>query len=466
LSAHNRVLIEANGKRVVASLFPVSGDFLHPDEIGLSDWAWNSLSLNNGDPVSIAHAPPVESFGHVRSKLFGHSLSRRAFGEIISDVTRGDYSNIQLSSFLTACAARPLDQAEIRALTSAMVRVGETVDWGDTPIMDKHSVGGLPGNRTTPIVVAIVAACGLTIPKTSSRAITSPAGTADTMETIAPVNLSIREMRQVVEKEGGCIAWGGAMRLSPTDDVLIRVERVLDLDAEGQMVASILSKKIAAGATHLVIDMPVGPTAKIRSQEAARSLAASLMDAALSFGMTVRIHFTDGAQPVGRGIGPVLEANDVLAVLKSEPDAPCDLREHALLLAASLLEVGGVAEVGHGVDVAAGTLASGEAWRKFVAICSAQGGMRQPRLAAQQRDVLAPHDGFVSNIDNRKLSRVAKLAGAPEDKSAGIYIHARLGDPVVKGQPLYTVYADTPGEIDYALNYVRANPDIVELMSS
>src|SRR6185295_11844581 len=149
-----------------------------------------------------------------------------------------------------------------------------------------------------------------------SRAITSPAGTADTMETMAPVELDLVTLRRVVESEGGCVAWGGAMGLSPTDDILIRVERVLDLDGEGQLVASILSKKIAAGATHLVLDLPVGPTAKVRSRENAQSLSHTLVGVAREFGIEAQAIVSDGLQPVGRGIGPALEARDVLAVLQ------------------------------------------------------------------------------------------------------------------------------------------------------
>jgi thymidine phosphorylase len=466
LSAHNRVLVSAPSGNVIATLFPVSSDFLSPAEIGISNWAWQSLHLTEGESVSVTHAPPVTSLNHLRSKVFGHPLSAHAFDEIMRDVVAGRYSNIQLSSFVTACAAKPLNHAEICSLTRAMVAAGETLKWDRSAIMDKHSVGGLPGNRTTPIVVAIVAASGLAIPKTSSRAITSPAGTADTMETMAPVDLDVTLMRRVVEKEGGCIAWGGAMRLSPADDLLIRIERALDVDAEGQMIASILSKKIAAGATHLAIDMPVGPTAKIRSHEAARSLASSLKDVATHFGLVTNVLIADGEQPVGRGIGPVLEALDVLAVLQDHADAPSDLREHALVIAGSLLELGGLAKKGEGAIAAEATLRSGAAWQKFQAICEAQGGMRHPVLATEVREILSPHTGIIDRIDNRRLSRVAKLAGAPEDKAAGLRIHARLGEMVIEGQPLFTLYAQTRGQIEYALEYVRANGDIVGIAVS
>jgi len=461
LSAHTSILVSAAGCDVVATLYPVSGDFLATDEIGLSDWAWQALSLCEPAQVRVGHAPPAESLSHVRAKIFGHRLAAHACDAILSDIANGRYSNIQLSEFVTACAANPLDRNEIRNLTQSMVQVGERIRWDHEPIMDKHSVGGLAGNRTTPIVVGIVAACGLTIPKTSSRSITSPAGTADTMETLAPVDLTLAQLHKVIDRENGCVAWGGAMRLSPTDDILIRIERVLDLDGEGQMVASILSKKIAAGATHLVLDLPVGPTAKIRSVEAARRLSAALSDVAQSFGLHTRILQSDGTQPVGRGIGPALEAFDVLAVLQGNADAPPDLKERAETIAGALLELGGVAREGHGAALAAATLASGSAWAKFQRICDAQGGMRTPPVARQTRDITAPRTGVIDRIDNRRLSRLAKLAGAPEDKAAGLKILARIGEQVVEGQPLLTVHAETSGEIDYALDYARNNPDII-----
>jgi thymidine phosphorylase len=311
--------------------------------------------------------------------------------------------------------------------------------------------------------VAMVAACGVPIPKTSSRAITSPAGTADTMEVLAPVDLDVPAMRKVVEKEGGCIVWGGAVRLSPADDVLIRVERPLNFDSDGQLVASVLSKKAAAGATHVVIDMPVGPTAKVRSPQAAEVLASRLRAAAGPLGLTLRIEQTDGSQPVGRGIGPALEARDVLAVLQGRDDAPDDLRERALRLAGAVLELAGAAPDGHGSAAARLVLEEGRAWRKFQAICEAQGGLREPPRSSASHVVEAAGPATVAGFDNRRLARVAKLAGAPSDKAAGLDLHVRVGDRVERGQPLFTVHAQARGELAYALEYLARQEGVVML---
>jgi thymidine phosphorylase len=342
-----------------------------------------------------------------------------------------------------------------------MVETGERLQWPAGTIVDKHCVGGLPGNRTTPLIVAIVTALGLTMPKTSSRAITSPAGTADAMETMAPVDLDTAAIRRVVEREGGCVVWGGAIKLAPADDILIRVERALDLDSEGQLIASVLSKKIAAGSTHIVIDLPVGPTAKVRGAKAAESLCRDIVSVAETFGLKVKTVTTDGREPIGRGIGPALEARDVLSVLRCDPDAPQDLRQRSVALAGALLELAGVAAESGGEALAATVLDDGRAWTKFQRICEAQGGMRVPPTAAQRRPLLAAHAGIVQAIDNRKIARLAKLAGAPDDKAAGVDLHVSLGDAIAPQQPLCTVHADSPGELAYAFDYVAANPDII-----
>jgi thymidine phosphorylase len=325
-------------------------------------------------------------------------------------------------------------------------------------VVDKHCVGGLPGNRTTPIVVAIVAAHGLTIPKTSSRAITSPAGTADCLETMTKIDLSIKQIQKVVEQENGCFVWGGSIKLSPADDILIRVERALDVDGEGQMIASVLSKKIAAGSTHVVIDVPIGKTAKVRTEEDAEKLKYYFNVVGKAMGIKVNVLFTDGSQPVGRGIGPTLEAMDVLSVLRNEENAPQDLKNKSLLIAASIIDL---VDEKNGLQSAQEILSSGKAYEKFLAICKAQGGFREPEFAVFKEDVTAEKSGVVIEIDNRKLAKIAKLAGAPHDSKAGLLLKTPLNTKVEKGDILYTIYSETNGELKYSMDYMKSEKDII-----
>lgn len=464
--SQSRVELHWGDRHLVATLNVVTSPgfgALTADEAGLSEAAWRAFGGRDGDPVHLAHPAPVESFAHVRAKIFGHAFADEALREIVADIREGHYSTVEMASFLTACAGNGMSLAETAALTRAMVAEGTRLHWPQRPVVDKHCVGGVPGNRTTLIVVPIVAALGLTIPKTSSRAITSPSGTADTMETLAPVSLDAAAMRKVVEAEGGCIVWGGGVNLSPVDDILIRVERPLDLDGEAQMVASVISKKVAAGSTHVLIDVPVGPTAKIRGEAAGHTLAARLIEVGRALGLEVDVVLTDGSRPVGRGIGPALEARDVLAVLRNDAQAPLDLRDRALLLAGRLLEHAGHAAAGHGAALARAALDDGGAWRKFQRIAHAQGGLREPVVARRRHVVEADAVGTVVRIDNRRLARIAKLAGAPRAPGAGVDLLAPTGTRVDSGQPLYAVHAESPGELAYALDYARGQNNVLEI---
>ncbi|WP_348698400.1 thymidine phosphorylase family protein [Duganella fentianensis] len=458
--AQSRIQICCGERHIIATLNVVHESLIGRHQLGLSEAAWHALGGADGEPVKVKHAPPLQSFSAVRGKIYGRPFNSDAVEAIVRDIAGGHYSDIEMAALITACSGNRMDVAETIALTRSMVGVGQRLHWERDIVVDKHCVGGLPGNRTTLIVVPIVAACGLTIPKTSSRAITSPAGSADTMETLAPVGLDLPAMRRVIDQEGGCIVWGGAVSLSPADDMLIRVERPLGLDSDGLLVASVLSKKIAAGSTHVVIDIPVGRTAKVRSPAAAAALAGRLIEVGKALGLAIDVVQSDGSQPVGRGIGPALEAWDVLAVLRNEAAAPDDLRQRAVTLAGRLLELGGKALPGQGEALACEVLASGAAWHKMQALCAAQGGMREPARAAHTHVITAQHAGKVVAVDNRRLARLAKLAGAPKASAAGLYLQVALGSTVEVGQPLYTLHAESPGELAYALSYAQAQEDL------
>lgn len=457
LAARSQVLLRADGREVTAVLFQQDDGELRPDEIGLSEAAWKLLAGYEGELVQVTHVPPLDSMRWVRTRIFGQSLDQLAFDQIVGDVVAGRYSDVQLSAFVTAGSAFPLTDDETFALTQSMANAGAKLDWNREIVVDKHCVGGLPGNRTTPIVVAIAAACGIIIPKTSSRAITSPAGTADAMGTVTRVDIDLPTLRKVVSQEGGFLAWGGALNLSPADDAFIGVERQLDVDPEGQLIASVLSKKIAAGATRVVLDIPVGPTAKVRSRSAGERLARRMRVIAKRCGLEATCVISDGSQPVGRSIGPALEMMDVLSVLRKESSAPADLRERAIRLAGAVLEVGEAAAAGEGLRLATQVLDDGRAYRKFEAICRAQGRFSEPPLAHLQCTVTATESGHLVKIDNRKVAQAAKLAGAPDSPAAGLRLHARVGGIIVQGQPLMTMHADTEAELAYALDYASSN---------
>jgi thymidine phosphorylase len=432
-----------------------------PDEIGLSEPGIALLEAPAGTLLRVAPAPRPESLDAVRRKLQGDPLDLAAMRAIATDIARRRYTRSEIAAFLVACGRDDLERDEVLALTRAMLETGDRLDWHEPLVVDKHCIGGIPGNRTSMIVVPIVAAHGMLIPKTSSRAITSPAGTADTMQVLAEVELDPARLRAIIGRERGCIAWGGTARLAPLDDLLIAVERPLALDSPGLMVASILSKKLAAGSTHLLLDIPVGPSAKVRSLADAQRLRKTFEFVGRALGLHVEVTITDGSQPIGRGIGPVLEARDVMAVLDNRADAPQDLRAKSIRLAGRVLEFDPDVRGGDGERLARDILDSGRAAAKMAAIIDAQGRRKVPptvgRLVAE---VPAPIAGQIVGFDHLRLARAARQAGAPASPGAGLDLLVRLGDRVGAGQPLYRLHAETPGEFELARRWVAADPGI------
>ena len=455
--ALSKVQVSGEEQRILAVLHVVDDErIVQTNQLALSEEAFDNLGLDEGTLVTVEHAQPPASMNAVRRKIAGGRLSQEDYRHIIKDISNARYSKPEIAAFLVASGCTEPNQNEVLHLTRAMVESGKKLNWGEDLVADKHCIGGIPGNRTSMLVVPIVAAHGMLIPKTSSRAITSPAGTADTMEVLAEVDLNIDRLRDIVHQERGCMAWGGRAELSPADDILISVEKPLGIDSRGQMVASILSKKLAAGSTHLLIDIPVGPTAKIKCMSQAQKLRKLFEFVANQLGLQLEVLITDGRQPVGRGIGPILEARDVLAVLKNTPDAPDDLRQKALRLAAKVLEFD--PEVRDGLAIARETLYSGRAWTKMNALIEAQGKQEKRwELGGLTYDALAPSDGMVASIDNLQIAHIARFAGAPMDKGAGIELFKKIGDPVIKGEPLYRLYAQFPSDFKFACELCNEN---------
>ncbi len=453
------IRVEDNGTPVLAVLNVVDDNSITaPGQLGLSEQVFAQFGLPEGSPATVAHAKPPSSLSAVHRKIAGERLDYPDYEGITRDIVENRYSKIEMAAFLVGCTETGMERDEVLHLTSAMVASGERLDWGEALVVDKHCIGGIPGNRTTMLVVPIVAAHGMLIPKTSSRAITSPAGTTDTMEVLARVELPPDRLKEIVRQERGCLAWGGTARLAPVDDILISVERPLAMDSPGQLVASILSKKVAAGATHLLIDIPVGPSAKVRQQTEALRLRKLFEFVGDRSGLHLEVVITDGQQPIGRGIGPVLEARDVMQVLENDPQAPLDLREKALQLASRILEFDPDIRGGQGYALARDILDSGRALEKMKAIIRAQGINAEPVPVGRLcKRITAVRDGRVAAIDNLQLARIARLAGAPMDKGAGVDLYKKVGDSVAGGEPLYGIHAAFAADFDFAMQAAAHN---------
>lgn len=429
-------------------------------EIGIFREIWKFRKVQQGEPVSIKVLSRPPSIEAIRKKLLGHDLSYEEMHSIIQDIVDHKLSKVETTYFVASSFLNEFSNEELYYMTKSMAETGEMLHLPSQVVADKHSVGGVAGNRTTMVVIPIVASYGVFIPKTSSRAITSPAGTADTMEVLAPVSISFEKLQKIIKKINCCLIWGGSFRLAPADDYIIRVQHSLALEPLDKMVVSIMAKKVAMGITHLVVDLPYGPTVKLTSKKIALHVKEKFEYLAKRFGIKLVAVLTDTKEPVGRGIGPALEARDVLRVLQQKDYRPSDLEKKSIKLAATLLELTGQAKPGQGHMMAVESLSSGQAWKKMKEIIKAQGGKvnidsEDLTMAAKRHRYHAPYSGQVIGVDDEMVDQIARTLGAPHEKLAGIYINKRLGQKVRQGGRLYTLYAQNDDRIKLALEALK-----------
>jgi AMP phosphorylase len=422
--------------------------------IGIYEEVQEKLAAKTGETVEVQPAIRPESLGYIRDKILGRKLRAPEIKQIIKDVVERHLSDVELAAFVTSLYIRGTSMDEVESLTKAMVQTGNKIDFKKTPILDKHSIGGVPGDKTTIVVVPIVAAAGYTIPKTSSRAITSPAGTADRVEVLCPVHLTSDEIMSTVEKTGACLVWGGALDLSPADDLLIQVEYPLSIDP--LLLPSIMSKKKAIGANYIVVDIPTGRGAKIKTIGEAQDLAQDFIELGKRLNINVQCGVTFGEQPIGHAIGPALEAREALLTVMG--NGPVDLVNKATSLAGLLFEMMGAKD---GAKMAHEILKSGQAEKKLREIIGAQGGdpdvnPEDIKLGKHVTTVDAKEKGRIQWINNRDIAQIARTAGAPKTKGAGVLLNKKLGDRVEKGETLYTVYSDSKQKLESSVTLAES----------
>lgn len=431
---------------------------LKENEAGMFKDVQRMLGIRMGEKVLVQAVPAPESVCFIKKKLDGCVLSEEEIRAIVRDMGQNKLSEIESAGFVSAVYIHNFNDSETVAMAKALADDGLKIKFKGKPVLDKHCVGGTNG-RTTMIIVPIIAAAGYYIPKTSSRSITSAAGTADVMEVLANVSLSVKKIKEVVKKAGGMVAWGGALDLAPVDDKIIKIEHPFALDPTGQIIASVMAKKASVGARYVVIDLPVGPDVKIQTKERAKAMAKKFIAVGKSLGMKVEAVITDGTEPCGPAFGPALEAKHVMEILEGRRFG--NLAQKSCELAGVLLELVGKTKKGKGVEYAKKILLSGKALKKMKEIIVAQGknalSSSEIGEAPFKKVIRAGQSGEISKINVRQCTQVARIAGAPADKKAGLLMNVEVSSHVKKGQPLFEIHAENRRKLELALQYVRKN---------
>jgi putative thymidine phosphorylase len=457
LSLHvgRRVSLKNKNKTIIAITDIISDGFLNPNQIAVSEIIIKKLNLKLGDKIEVGLIERPRSIDLIKKKLTGSKLEKKEIYEIINDIADNSLTEIETAFFVSAVHDKGMNLEETKHLINAMVKSGKQLRVNGK-VVDKHSIGGIAGNRTTPIVVAICSSTGLVMPKTSSRAITSAAGTADVIETIAKIDYSIKDIKRIIKKTNACMVWGGALGLAPVDDKIIKIERIIKIDSIAQLLASILSKKISVGSKYIVIDIPYGRSAKVNKKKA-EGLKQKFLKLGKMFDLKLDVILTDGREPIGNGIGPVLELKDIFNVLR-RTESPKDLEEKSVLLSGRILELSGKAKKGKGIEMAQGILDSGKAYKQFEKIIKAQQGKMNHLPKPKYKHIIrAKRNLKIKHIDNKLINDLGRHLGCPEDKAAGIYLHKKRGEVVEKGKPIMTFYAVSKEKLNYAEKFYNKN---------
>lgn len=400
----------------------------------------------------------------IRKKLRGRNLTYKEVYALMDEISSDRLGDVLTTYFAAASFKEGFSEEELYFMTKAMVETGTKLQFAGV-VADKHSIGGIAGARTTMIVVPIIIAAGFTMPKTSSRAITSPAGTADVMEVLAKVNFTPEHVEKIVREVGGCIIWGGHLGIAPADDVIIKVEEPLSFESFDKIIVSIMAKKVAVSTNHLIIDIPIGRTMKVRYEKDAEIVKKKFEGIAKRFGIKIEVDINSTTEPEGHGVGPTLEAIDVLKVLQQDPSRPLHLEERAIRLAGKLLDLcyKTTGEKKKGEDEAKRLLADGKALEVFRKILKAQYGdpditWQKLKTARFQKKISASTSGTINHINNFNLNAIAKILGAPQDKKAGIELHKRTKDAVAEKDLLLTLHSSNETDIREAIETISSFP--------
>ena len=397
----------------------------------------------------------------IHKKIAKGTLSEDEISLIVNEISDDKFSETELTAFFVSLAANGLTEEEMIAFTKALRESGNILRFEKHPVITKHSIGGIPGNEVSLIIVPIIAAAGLTIPKTATHAITSPCGTLDVAEIFCPVELSPEETKRVVEKTNGCIVSGKSVGLAPAIDKMLDAVSSLRIDPKQLMVASIIAKTAALDVDYLLMDIPTGKKAKAAHISEAERLATVFTAVGQSINLKVECAITPGDKPVGSRLGVSLEAASLLRTLKNEEWG--EKANKSTSLAGIMLELTGKCEPGAGKELATKIITSGKALKKLNEIVEAQGGSLDVDLSPgdSKFDVCAPVSGVVYGFDNQALTSIARVAGAPKDKQAGIELWVRRGDKVEKGQKLYTIYSSSEARLDKAIELAQRHDAIL-----
>ena len=377
----------------------------------------DKISLSDDEVVSVKLVQAsTTSYEAIRKKMRGEEISYDEMFAIIKDISENKLDDTMMTYYVASSFFYPTTDEEMYQTAKTMV------------------------------LIPLIASLGIKIPKNFSKSITSPAATGECVNVLMDINFDKKGIEKLVEDQNCCLVWWGALDLAPADDKLIKVQYPLSMQSRAKVVSSIMAKKYAMGVTHSLIDIPVGPTAKVTTMEEAKDWKQKFEYVGKKLWMKMSVEITKADEVIGNGVGAVMQVREVLRILQQHPQRPKDLEDKVLHLAAKIIESVGMAKGKKALEIAKYQLESGKAWEKMKSIISAQKG--NPDITSETLvlgkhtyDVIATHDGKLKSMDLHKVNAVCRRLGCPIINEAGMYLHKKTGDKIKKGEVIATLYA-------------------------
>ena len=429
-------------KYVRANEIGVTNDFLA--EYPIMQWDTVLVSFVKNNPLSMQA---------IRKKLLWKKISDEEIDAIIEDIKEKKIHDLVLAYYVATSFFYKSDVHELAYTTKAtayswdMYRFPWIVAW-------KYCIWWVPGNETTLVVIPILASLWLTVPKSFSKAITSPAATGECVNVLMDIEFDKQEVIRITDKVWACLVWNEKLNLAPVNDRIIKVSAPLWMEPYARMISSIMAKNYAMWINHCLIDIPMWPTAKVATLSDARRVAKRFKEIWEYLGIKMDVQITDGKQPIGKWIWACLQAREALRILQQHSDKSKDLEDKCIFLASRLLLLCGVADsMGNAQKLAIAQLKNWEARKKLQEIIKAQNW--NPNIKSEDielgkfsYDVVAQKDCVIKKVDMKLLNTMVRWLWAPKEYRAWIYLHKKLWDKVKKWQVIYTMYSPSENKMN------------------
>ena len=428
-------------KYVQANEIWVTNDFLA--EYPIMEWDTVLVCFVKNNPLSMQA---------IRKKLLWKKITDEEIDAIIEDIKDNKIHDLVLAYYVATSFFYKSDVHELAYTTKA---TAYTWDMYRFPwiVAGKYCIWWVPGNETTMIVIPILASLWITMPKSFSKAITSPAATGECVNVLMDIEFDKQEVIRLTDKVWACLVWNEKLNLAPVNDRIIKVSAPLGMEPYARMISSIMAKNYAMGINHCLIDIPMWPTAKVATMRDAKRVAKRFKEIWEYLWIKMDIEITDWSEPIGRWIWACLQAREALRILQQYKTRSEDLEKKAIFLASRLLMLCGAANnMWNAENLVKTQLTNWEAWKKMQEIIKAQNGnpnikSEDIQLGKFSHDIIAEKDCRIKKVDMKHLNTMVRWLWAPKQYQAGIYLHKRVWDKVKKGEVIYTMYSDSANKL-------------------